>query len=732
MFFCVFFICVFKKLENWGGVCVYDSGYGATNVSGTIRWRSDGRFGCAITLTRSTGAWDFHMGDVSWIDSLTTFTTSFWFNTGDLTSNRSMIGKAQNGGTQNSFVIRKSSTAGEIDFCIASATNDYCGNRFTTTGFGLTTQVWYHVTMVYDGSQSAANRVKVYKNGVSLGGSITGTIPTSMTSGTPSYLAIGGQGGGNTATLVASYDEVKFFTSALTADEVKVEYNRGSSQAFGVLSDTSSLTGGTTASSSAEAAHCVPGDSSTCRSPVGYWRFDERSGSSVADISGNGNNMTWNGTLGSQWKTGKLGQAGFFNRTNNYAVTSGDPASLQITGAITISAWINTNRTHVNQDIVTKAGNNGNYGYWFFFADLADKAILELDSDGTGGGIKVTSNTSLLANTWYHVAATYSPSTEMKMYINGVLDATNTTSIPASIFDSTQNTEIGSQNGATGTNFFSGKIDDVKIYNYIRTPAQIAWDYNQGKPVAHYKFDECSGTTAYNSAKNANGTAAGMNGTISAGSGGDNTSVGTCSSGTGTEMWNNGTTGKFNASLDFDGDATAANSDRVEIADNDSLDFVDGSDFTVQAWVNRGSFTTDDTAIAKKNDQTTGAGYLIYIDDANDDVNFVVADATDSFSVNGLTAITSAGWHHIVAVYDDDSAAGTTIYVDGKPDEQSESGTLANVNSLANALSLQIAGESDEGEAFDGQIDDVRIYNYALTANQIKTLYNNSAVNFGD
>ena len=272
-----------------------------------------------------------------------------------------------------------------------------------------------------------------------------------------------------------------------------------------------------------------------------------------------------------------------------------------------------------------------------------------------------------------------------------------------------------------------GIIDEVRLYNYARSASQIAYDYNRGEPVAHYKFDECQGVTAYNAVKSANNQSSGMNGTITIGSTGTNNATGSCT-GNSTDAWENGETGKLNSSLDFDG-----TDDYVDMGDQANLDVADSQDFTLEAWINREAFTTDDTIIAKKNDQTTALGYILYIDDANDDVNFVVADATpDQFSVNGRTAITATGWYHIVAVYDDDSAAGSTIYVNGLPDKESNTGTIGSVNSLANAVTFRIGSESDGANFFDGDIDNVKFYNYALTATQVRNAYNeSSAIRFG-
>ena len=81
----------------------------------------------------------------------------------------------------------------------------------------------------------------------------------------------------------------------------------------------------------------------------------------------------------------------------------------------------------------------------------------------------------------------------LKVYLNGVLvgSDTNITDTPSTF---SQSLEIGK--GYTNEEF-DGVIDQVRIYDYARTPAQIAWDYNRGKPVGHWKMDKGSGTTVY-------------------------------------------------------------------------------------------------------------------------------------------------------------------------------------------------------------------------------------------
>ena len=92
---------------------------------------------------------------------------------------------------------------------------------------------------------------------------------------------------------------------------------------------------------------------------VAYWKFDEGSGTSVADSSGNGNT----GTLinGPQWTAGRLGNALFFDGIDDN-VTVPDSASLDLSSAFTLSAWVNPASTFTDfRSILVK-----NYKYYLY------------------------------------------------------------------------------------------------------------------------------------------------------------------------------------------------------------------------------------------------------------------------------------------------------------------------------------------------------------------------------
>ena len=186
---------------------------------------------------------------------------------------------------------------------------------------------------------------------------------------------------------------------------------------------------------------------------------------------------------------------------------------------------------------------------------------------------------------------------------------------------------------------------------------------------------------------------------------------------TGSPSWVAGQIGPY--SLDFSGSGQY-----LSVADPASgvLDFGDGADFTISGWFNRDTAAADHTIVAKKNDQTTNAGYVVWIDNngSTDYLSAEISDGTDTYSAIGTTDLSSTGWHHFSIVWDDSN--GLSIYLDGKLDGSTTSST-SSINSLANALAFTIGAESDAGVPFDGKIDNITLYGRALSTNEVSTLY---------
>jgi hypothetical protein len=353
------------------------------------------------------------------------------------------------------------------------------------------------------------------------------------------------------------------------------------------------------------------------------------------------------------------------------------------------------------------SANNGNlssiYGYAIFI-DGSGKA--RMTADGASSAVSLlTGNTSVNDGNWHYIAGTYDGSF-VRLYVDGKPDATpNTYAGGVLQYDA----DTANYIGQGPSYYFSGSIDHVVIYDYARSQAQISWDFNRGLPIAHYKFDECSGATANDASGN------GYSGTLTPGASG-NTSTGSCNSGTSTEMWNDGTTGKFNASAGFDG-----TDDYVVISDTANLRFdTSTQDFSLSAWVKR---------------TTTGTEYIISKEDADNDgwrmqfnsSNQIVCseDATD---VTSTSTITDTNWHFVGCTIDRDGNG--QIYIDGIANG---SAVAMGTDAMATTSNIRIGTRSYTSTNYlNGLIDDVRIYNYALTGAQIKNVMNEgSAVRFG-
>jgi surface protein len=212
--------------------------------------------------------------------------------------------------------------------------------------------------------------------------------------------------------------------------------------------------------------------------------------------------------------TGVYGQsyALDFDGTNDY-VTILDANVLDITGDITLEAWIKLDDLSGNKIILLKSLGGNATDLSYALRVNGDELKFELaggsgDFDGLGNVFAsvVTTNYNIAIGVWYHVAGTRSGSS-MILYINGVSVVTNTIS-NNSILSSTANVVLGYFPGFT--QYFNGQMDEVRIWSYARTAAEISGNMNrsltgnESNLVAYYKMNEGTGTTIADASGNVN------------------------------------------------------------------------------------------------------------------------------------------------------------------------------------------------------------------------------------
>jgi hypothetical protein len=216
----------------------------------------------------------------------------------------------------------------------------------------------------------------------------------------------------------------------------------------------------------------------------------------------------------------------------------------------------------------------------------------------------------------------------------------------------------------------------------------------------------------------ADGQAAGNNGTITIGATGSNTSAGTCT-GAATEAWKNGANGKFGSSLDFDG-----SNDYVNIGAVTALNPTTNG-FSISTWAKATAWPSALQMLLAK--YTSGLNGEYFLGIYQNKARAILVGTGGTKISNSSTTLTDNTWTHIVVTWSGVAADPLLIYINGQLNTSTEQ------NDSLTAFSTAVQGDyigtrnSAADAFFDGQIDELRYYNFPLTSAQVKTLYNNNA-----
>jgi VCBS repeat-containing protein len=200
---------------------------------------------------------------------------------------------------------------------------------------------------------------------------------------------------------------------------------------------------------------------------VGCWRMEEGSGTTLQD----GGTTPFNDgtTVASpSFAPGKIGSYAIaLNGSSQYARVL-DENSLDITTAITLSAWVKPGKLGTQNILKKTLGTTTANGYEL---SLASNGVVFIRLNGALAS-RVDSVTLYPTdgNTWMHIAGTYDGTT-LRIYINGVQNNTKAASI--TIGTNATNLGIGAEPAAAPLNFFQGSIDDARIYNRALSATEI-------------------------------------------------------------------------------------------------------------------------------------------------------------------------------------------------------------------------------------------------------------------
>ena len=199
----------------------------------------------------------------------------------------------------------------------------------------------------------------------------------------------------------------------------------------------------------------------SAQNPVAWYKFDEGSGTSAADASGNGQT----GTLqaGATWATGLVGPYCVSLAGTNTSFVDVAAPVVDTTQSYTVMGWINLTQVSGYQTMVSIDGNTVSGFFLQLRGDTGKFGFATLPSDSTTGAAAIANATAAPnAGQWYHVAGVYDATAKtISLYVNGVLQQTvsNTAAWKAS-----GHTEIGRGKYNTPTDFVSAQVDDVRCY----------------------------------------------------------------------------------------------------------------------------------------------------------------------------------------------------------------------------------------------------------------------------
>ncbi|MHC4281579.1 MAG: LamG domain-containing protein, partial [Planctomycetota bacterium] len=176
-----------------------------------------------------------------------------------------------------------------------------------------------------------------------------------------------------------------------------------------------------------------------------------------------------------------IGQAIVLDGVDDYVDCNNDNSLFDITGYVTVAAWVKLNQGGLDQKIAANQdGISGGYKMGVFSDDRAEFEI-RTSANTAILNRNVAGGTVLQTDVWYHVAGVYSEGNYIRTYVDGKLDRELVTT--EILGTSTKALVLGRQ--PLGDNYFNGQMDDVRIYSVALSKGEIAYLATDGGAGIH-------------------------------------------------------------------------------------------------------------------------------------------------------------------------------------------------------------------------------------------------------
>ena len=542
--------------------------------------------------------------------------------------------------------LYRNSTSGEK--IQSQQLNPYRATGYTATG--VATSVWYHLTCTSDGTN-----LKMFANGVEFMSAVGGLAASNT--GIMSFGSTAAQSPNGSP--IVRLDDIRAYDRALTQSEISwLATERG-----------------------------VLGTPPEGLGDEQLWLCPSIQ-DSPNDLSGNNNNGTYQGGMGTVTSDGKL--AYDFDGVNHQYIDTGSTTVHQNT-VFSYSVWIKANKSLAEPEAVM-----GSYEH-----TTGDRgpalATLAADADATffyrslgyvnNANEELKPSSTVFDNTWRHVVCIFDGDNNVaKVYKDGLLVGQESSNVPNTVNISTSfKIGRGFRQGAADTEDFLGLLDDIRVYNRVLTQSEITHLASQRGVLGAPALPEGLGDEQLWLCPSIQDSPNDLSG---------NGNDGTYNGGMGTVA---DTSNGGSLAYDFDGV-----DDYLDL--NDPWNFA--GNYSYSLWFNKDS---GQSVQVIGNRDANVDGWMVYIGGTNN-----LAVYNDATQTLGSAAIVgNSTWYCITVTYD---GTNLKLYVDG-----TLVSSVASAQQTASTRNAEI-GRYTNNVTFNGLVDDVRIYNRVLTQAEITHL----------
>ena len=427
----------------------------------------------------------------------------------------------------------------------------------------------------------------------------------------------------------------------------------------------------------------------TANGLVAHYPFD----GDAKDASGNEHDGVVNGATLTADRFGNPESAYSFEASEGDNITVEDAPGLDPSN-ITISTWVKAETLGpVFHEIISKLdGSSSAAGQWQFVWHRKEWLYFYVDESR----VFQTAKNPISTGTWHHLAVTYkSGTTEGAIYVDGQ-DVTIHANDQADVIEDTPIDMTIGQRADGRCECWDGALDDIRIYDRALSESEIQDLFTEGG------WDGSGLVSRWPGEDNANDVVDGNSGTPR-----------------GNVSFASGVEGQ---AFQMDGSEDTG----ILVGDKSNLEGLE--QLTVAAWVKTSNSSGNRSIVAKHFREDPPPSYILrtYHDDNSGRVSFGVKTGSSgrllSNEIISSQTIADGQFHFVVGTYD---GAEMRLYVDGETEaSKSLSGTIQDSDYpvvIGNAGTAQ--GEIAPRPSFDGLIDDIRIYDRALSAAEVQALY---------